>query len=222
VIAGPRTCAATRHRKQHRIPRARQRLGRVRIDLPDGVHELREESEREAAARAAHRAPRDGSAWERLGRLRLRLMDRSGAIAALEQARLSREERAAAMAQESDRLKTALLSSVSHDLRTPIAGIKAARDRYRDGDLRARDAAYHQGTVWAWLIGPFIDAWLKVHPDDRAGGRALLQGLVAHLDEAGIGSVSEIFDAEAPFTPRGCVAQAWGVAELLRCWIKTG
>jgi glycogen debranching enzyme len=90
-----------------------------------------------------------------------------------------------------------------------------------DGDLRARDAAYHQGTVWAWLIGPFIDAWLKVYPHDRAGARAFLQEFEAHLSDACIGSISEVFDAEAPFTPRGCVAQAWSVAEVLRCWVKT-
>jgi len=90
-----------------------------------------------------------------------------------------------------------------------------------DGDLRARDAAYHQGTVWGWLIGPFIDAWLKVHPGDRAGARGLLDGFVAHLGEAGVGSISEVFDAEPPFTPRGCMAQAWSVAEVLRCWAKT-
>jgi glycogen debranching enzyme len=89
------------------------------------------------------------------------------------------------------------------------------------GDLRSRDAAYHQGTVWSWLIGPYIDAWLKVHPEDRAGARKLIEGLTDHLSEACIGSVSEIFDAEPPFTPRGCVAQAWGVAEALRCWVKT-
>ncbi len=88
------------------------------------------------------------------------------------------------------------------------------------GDLRARDAAYHQGTVWAWLIGPFIDAWLKVHPDDLDGARHALDGFVPHLDEACIGSISEVFDAEAPFTPRGCIAQAWSVAEVLRAWIK--
>jgi predicted glycogen debranching enzyme len=86
------------------------------------------------------------------------------------------------------------------------------------GDLRARDAAYHQGTVWAWLIGPFIDAWLKVHPRDEAGARAMLSGFAAHLDDGCIGSVSEIFDAEPPYTPRGCIAQAWSVAEVLRAW----
>jgi glycogen debranching enzyme len=89
------------------------------------------------------------------------------------------------------------------------------------GDLKTRDAAYHQGTVWAWLIGPFIDAWLKVNPDRREEARQFLRGLTAHLDEACIGSVSEVFDAEPPFSPRGCCAQAWSVAEFLRCWVKT-
>ena len=89
-----------------------------------------------------------------------------------------------------------------------------------DGDLRARDAAYHQGTVWAWLIGPFIDAWLRVYPDDLDGAGKFLDGFKPHLRDACIGSISEIFDAEPPFTPRGCIAQAWSVAEVLRCWIK--
>ncbi len=90
-----------------------------------------------------------------------------------------------------------------------------------DGDLRARDAAYHQGTVWAWLIGPFVDAWLRVHPGDLAGAHALLQGFVPHLGEGCLGTIAEIFDAEEPWTPRGCVAQAWSVAEVLRAWIAT-
>jgi predicted glycogen debranching enzyme len=89
------------------------------------------------------------------------------------------------------------------------------------GDLRARDAAYHQGTVWPWLIGPFIDAWIRVHPRDRQGARRFLEGFAAHLSDACFGSISEVFDAESPFTPRGCVAQAWSVAEVLRCWVKT-
>jgi predicted glycogen debranching enzyme len=88
------------------------------------------------------------------------------------------------------------------------------------GDLRARDAAYHQGTVWGWLAGPFVDAWLKVYPTDKAGAMRALEGLIDHLNGACIGSVSEVFDAEPPFTARGCVAQAWSVAELLRAWIK--
>jgi predicted glycogen debranching enzyme len=90
------------------------------------------------------------------------------------------------------------------------------------GDLRARDAAYHQGTVWAWLIGPYIDSWLRVYPDDFAKAREFLEGFSAHLGDACIGSISEIFDADRPFIPRGCIAQAWSVAEVLRCWVKTG
>jgi predicted glycogen debranching enzyme len=121
----------------------------------------------------------------------------------------------------------AVMEVVQSKLLTPV-GLRSLAPGHPDykshyfGNLRARDAAYHQGTVWAWLIGPFIDAWLKVHPEDRTGARKFLQGLVDHLDHACIGSISEIFDAEAPFTPRGCIAQAWSVAEALRCWVKTG
>jgi predicted glycogen debranching enzyme len=104
-------------------------------------------------------------------------------------------------------------------LRSLAPGDADYKPRYF-GDLRARDAAYHQGTVWAWLAGPFIDAWLKVYPDDLAGAQRALDGFVPHLNEACIGSISEVFDAEAPFTPRGCIAQAWSVAEVLRVWVK--
>jgi predicted glycogen debranching enzyme len=115
---------------------------------------------------------------------------------------------------------------VRERLLTPV-GLRSLAPGHRDykaqyyGDLRARDAAYHQGTVWAWLIGPFVDAWLKVHPDDVAGARASLEGFRVHLDDAGVGTLSEIFDAEAPYTPRGCIAQAWSVAEVLRAWLAT-
>jgi glycogen debranching enzyme len=105
-------------------------------------------------------------------------------------------------------------------LRSLAPGEPGYRDRYF-GDLRSRDAAYHQGTVWAWLIGPWIDAWLKVHPGDRAGARAFLEGLVGVLGKFGMGTIAEVFDAEPPYTPRGCIAQAWSVAEVLRCWAKT-
>ncbi len=126
---------------------------------------------------------------------------------------------------EGERWK-AVLETVRDRLLTPVGLRTLSRDHpdYKPkyfGDLRSRDAAYHQGTVWAWLIGPFIDAWLKVHPADRAGARKFLAGFEPHLDEACIGSISEIFDAEPPFTPRGCVAQAWSVAEVLRAWVKT-
>jgi predicted glycogen debranching enzyme len=89
------------------------------------------------------------------------------------------------------------------------------------GDLRSRDAAYHQGTVWAWLIGPFIDARLRVYPAEVEKTRQLLLGFGPHENEACVGSISEVFDAEAPYYPRGCIAQAWSVAEVLRCWVKT-
>jgi predicted glycogen debranching enzyme len=88
------------------------------------------------------------------------------------------------------------------------------------GDLRSRDAAYHQGTVWAWLAGPYVDAWLKVYPEDLASVRKALDGFVPQLADACIGTISEVFDAEEPFTPRGCIAQAWSVAEVLRAWTK--
>ena len=117
-----------------------------------------------------------------------------------------------------DACKEQLLTPVG--LRSLSPHNKDYKSRY-DGDLRSRDAAYHQGTVWAWLIGPFVDAWLKIHPDDGAEARRFLEGFVPHLGEACIGSISEVFDAEAPYTPRGCVSQAWSVAEVLRCWVKT-
>ncbi len=89
------------------------------------------------------------------------------------------------------------------------------------GDLRSRDAAYHQGTVWPWLIGPFIDAWIRVYPHDRINARHFLDDLVNHLGDAGMGNISEVFDAMEPFSPQGCIAQAWSVAEVLRIWLKT-
>ena len=120
----------------------------------------------------------------------------------------------------------AVLTTVRDRLLTPV-GLRSLAPGHADykskyfGDLRARDAAYHQGTVWAWLIGPFVDAWLKAYPQDRAGARRLLEGFDAHLSEACVGSISEVFDAEEPFVPRGCIAQAWSVAEVLRCLQKT-
>jgi predicted glycogen debranching enzyme len=122
---------------------------------------------------------------------------------------------------------TPVMTVVRDRLLTPV-GLRSLAPGHPDykakyfGDLRSRDAAYHQGTVWAWLIGPFVDAWLKVYPDDPAGARGLLKGFDAHLSEACVGSISEIFDAEAPYVPRGCIAQAWSVAEVLRSLLKTG
>lgn len=88
------------------------------------------------------------------------------------------------------------------------------------GDGAARDAVYHQGTVWPWLMGPFVDAWLRVRGATPAAReearRRFLEPLLAHLAEAGVGHVSEIADADDPFTPRGCPFQAWSLGELLR------
>jgi predicted glycogen debranching enzyme len=112
-------------------------------------------------------------------------------------------------------------------LLTPV-GLRSLAPGHRDykaqyyGDLRARDAAYHQGTVWGWLVGPFVDAWLRLYPDDRAGARQVaLEGFATHLSDAAIGTLSEVFDAESPYAARGCVAQAWSVAEVLRAWLAT-
>ena len=119
-----------------------------------------------------------------------------------------------------------VLEVVERELVTPVGLRSLARNhpdykpRY-DGDLRSRDAAYHQGTVWSWLTGPFVDAWLKVNPGKEEEAAKFLSGFGPHLGEAGMGSISEVFDAEPPFTPRGCVAQAWGVAEVLRSFVKT-
>jgi predicted glycogen debranching enzyme len=120
-----------------------------------------------------------------------------------------------------------VLDAVTKNLLTPV-GLRSLapqspdyKARY-DGDLRARDAAYHQGTVWAWLVGPFIDAWLRLYPNDSRKAFGFLEGVIPHLHEAGVGTISEVFDAEEPFMPRGCIAQAWSVAEVLRCLVKTG
>ncbi len=89
------------------------------------------------------------------------------------------------------------------------------------GDTYTRDSAYHQGTVWSWLLGPYLEAGMKIFGDKfQADAIAAIAGFSFHLGEACIGNVSEIFDGDPPHHPRGCVAQAWGVAEILRV-IKT-
>ena len=119
-----------------------------------------------------------------------------------------------------------VVEAVTRHLATPV-GLRSLAPSHPDykpryfGDLRTRDAAYHQGTVWGWLVGPYVDARLAVDPTDVAGARASVLSLFGHLDEGCIGSVSEIFDAEPPYEPRGCLAQAWSVAELLRAHVRT-
>jgi predicted glycogen debranching enzyme len=120
----------------------------------------------------------------------------------------------------------AVLDTVQSRLLTPVGLRSLSREdkEYKPtyhGDLGTRDAAYHQGTVWSWLIGPFVDAFLRVHPEQTKEARRFLDGLFEHLGEACLGNVSEVFDAERPYAPRGCVAQAWGVAEALRGFLRT-
>ncbi len=119
-----------------------------------------------------------------------------------------------------------IINIVQEKLLTPfgLRSLSADHPDYKTkyfGDLRSRDAAYHQGTVWAWLIGPFIDAWLKIHPAEKTEARKFLKTFEEHFSEACIGTVSEVFDAEEPYTARGCISQAWSVAEILRCLYKT-
>ena len=107
----------------------------------------------------------------------------------------------------------------SHGLRS-LAPFDPAYIGHYGGDGRQRDGAYHQGTVWGWLIGPFVSAHFKVFGDAQAA-RSYLYPLLDHLSAHGLGSISEIFDGDAPFSPRGCFAQAWSVAEILRVWQQT-
>jgi predicted glycogen debranching enzyme len=115
---------------------------------------------------------------------------------------------------------------VRRELLTP-AGLRSLSPydpRYRgryEGDVASRDGAYHQGTVWSWLLGPFIEAYLKVNgysAEAKREAAGWLGEMRAHLWDAGLGQVSEIFDGDSPHTPRGCFAQAWSVGEILRAY----
>ncbi|MDT8407918.1 MAG: amylo-alpha-1,6-glucosidase [Methylococcales bacterium] len=117
-----------------------------------------------------------------------------------------------------------VVDSCAHELLTSFGLRSLARSElgyapYYQGNPAQRDSAYHQGTVWGWLIGPFVDAHYRVYQDAEKA-RSFLEPLGVHLADACIGQVSEIFDAEPPFTPRGCFAQAWSVAEILRAWLN--
>jgi len=121
-----------------------------------------------------------------------------------------------------------MLDVVEKELLTPF-GLRtlSPRDsRYRpryEGGVWERDSAYHQGTVWPWLLGPFITAYVKAHgrsAESRSQAQAWLERFSEHTEVAGLGQVSEILDAEAPHEPRGCIAQARSVAELLRAAVE--
>ncbi len=104
-------------------------------------------------------------------------------------------------------------------LRSLSPGDPAYRPHF-NGSRQERDEAYHQGTVWQWLIGPYIDVHLRIH-NDRKAVRLLLQPMIEHLWKTCLGTISEVAEPEPPFTPAGCFAQAWSVAEILRCWLLT-
>ncbi|MEW6182861.1 MAG: amylo-alpha-1,6-glucosidase [Bacillota bacterium] len=109
-----------------------------------------------------------------------------------------------------------------YGLRSLSTGDPAYKGRYT-GDVKSRDAAYHQGTVWSWLLGPFVTAYRKVHGQSvasRERARAFIAPFIDHIGDHGVGYVSEIFDGDAPHWPRGCFAQAWGVAEILRAYVE--
>jgi glycogen debranching enzyme len=116
-----------------------------------------------------------------------------------------------------DACGAALLTS--YGLRSLATNHSDYQGRY-GGDPRQRDGAYHQGTVWGWLIGAFVLAHLRVYGDPTQA-QQFLEPMADHLYGHGMGSLSEIFDGDAPMTPRGCFAQAWTVAEVLRAWIAT-
>jgi predicted glycogen debranching enzyme len=107
----------------------------------------------------------------------------------------------------------------SHGLRS-LAQSESGYQGHYGGGVRERDGAYHQGTVWGWLLGPFVLAYLRVYAD-RAAAMSFLEPLGKQIHSHGLGTLSEIFDSDAPFTPRGCIAQAWTVAEVLRAWRAT-
>ncbi len=105
-------------------------------------------------------------------------------------------------------------------LRTLAQGDPAYRGRY-EGDPRSRDGAYHQGTVWPWLMGPFITAYLKTRGEaGRTQAKTWIAGFASYLTQAGLGQISEIFDGDFPEEPRGAIAQAWSVGELLRAVLE--
>jgi predicted glycogen debranching enzyme len=109
-----------------------------------------------------------------------------------------------------------------YGLRSLAPSDPSYRPRY-EGGVQDRDSAYHQGTVWPWLVGPFITAYIRANAGTnraRERAREFLSAFHNHLSDAGLGHISEILDAESPHEPRGCIAQAWSVAELLRAAVE--
>jgi glycogen debranching enzyme len=121
-----------------------------------------------------------------------------------------------------------VVATVEQHLLTPF-GLRTLSPRdpqYRgrhEGDQTSRDGAYHQGTVWPWLMGPFLQAYIATHgrsPESRAQAANWLADLAEFIEDQGVGQLPEIFDGDAPHLPKGCIAQAWSVAELLRVCVE--
>jgi predicted glycogen debranching enzyme len=122
----------------------------------------------------------------------------------------------------------AIVDRVEKDLLTPF-GLRTLSNDHPDykghyqGDSVSRDTAYHNGTAWAWLLGAYVKAYRKVNNYSKKSledMRALLQGFDMHLETAGIGTISEVFDGDYPYSPGGTIAQAWSVAEILRAYVE--
>ena len=122
----------------------------------------------------------------------------------------------------------AIISKIQNELLTPY-GLRSLDKHdnnyipFYKGDSTSRDLAYHQGTVWSWLIGPFITAYVTVNNRSEQSKREannFINPLFSHMEESGLGSISEIFDGDHPHIPRGCISQAWSVGELLRAYFE--
>ncbi|WP_292387572.1 amylo-alpha-1,6-glucosidase [Methanosarcina sp. UBA5] len=128
----------------------------------------------------------------------------------------------------SPKKEKAIVDRVEKDLLTPfglrtLSSNHPAYKGHYQGNAAARDAAYHNGTAWPWLLGAYVKAYRKVHnysKESLEDMRSLLQGFDTHLETAGVGSISEVFDGDYPYSPGGCIAQAWSVAEILRAYVE--
>ena len=126
------------------------------------------------------------------------------------------------------RRERSILDVVERELLTPygLRSLSPSDAAYRGtygGDPYSRDGAYHQGTVWAWLMGPFITSWVRIRGEEadvRANARRMLRPLLRHVEESGLGHISEIFDGDPPHASRGCFAQVWSTAEVLRAFVE--